>query len=378
MQSFLIFVLRALVGRLGGIAVIFLLFALPAIAESKIQLKGGTLPDGADSEAVRAEGETLIYATDPAVKNVEAGIALLEKSAAAGNLKATLSLGSIYLYGLVTPVNRDRARGYFDQAAAAGDGSGLAQYGMMLMWGEADWSVAEKTLTEAAEMGATEAWATLAEGAMYGYLGGGTFSRSKFNGYAEKARAAGNARIEVLDAIRQMWGISMRANGPATIAKLVAAADAGNADAAKFLISLLRDGNGMNIARDRDAAVAAVASYSSLLSDAEIWTFTVSLMASHAPGTDGYAKVAAEVAARPDLVTKPLGVELQRANPRAAIYVLQSRLQARGLYDGPLDGWAGKGTLRAMYRACDGLLNRTACDDNVLRPDVIAALITAN
>ena len=303
---------------------------------------------------------------------------MLEQSAASGNVKAMLILGIPHLYGVVTPIKRKRSLEFFEKAAAAGDGSGLAQYGMMLTWGGTDWARAQNILVRAGEMGHSDAWVTLAEGAMYGYLGGGRFSRTKFDGYAAKARAAGNSRIEVLDVIRQMWGISRRADGPAAVAKLRAAADTGNVDAVKYLILLLRDGNGVNVSRDRDAATAAVNKYAKLLTTTEAWQYTLSINAARAPDTDAYALVAQEMAAHPAWITKPLGVELQKANPRAAMYLLQTRLKEKGLYNGRLDGFAGKNTLRAMNMACDGLRDRLACDDNLLRPEVIAALISAN
>ena len=366
----------------AGVVSVLLLqvyFSTPTMAETVLQTAGTAKPALSlekSPEEMADAGAALVYASDPALRNVEGGMALLKKAAAGGHVQAMLTLGSLYLYGGAIQINRARSLEYFEQAAAAGDGTGLAQYGMMLMWGEQNWSRAQKILVRAGEMGDSSAWVTLAEGAMYGYLGGGRYSRAKFDGYAAKARAAGQSRIEVLDAIRQMWGISMAADGPAAVAKLRAAAEKGNADAAKYLISLLRDGNGMNVARDRTAASEAVAKYTSLLTYSEVWQYTLSMQAAYAPDNAAYALIAAEIAAHPELITKPLGGELQKANPRAAMYVLQARLKANGLYRGPLDGLAGKGTLRAMNAACDGLWDRAGCDDNLLRPDVIAALIS--
>ncbi|WP_304774447.1 hypothetical protein [Cypionkella sp.] len=157
----------------------------------------------------------------------------------------------------------------------------------------------------------------------------------------------------------------MRVDGPAAVVKLRAAADMGNVDAAKFLISLLRDGNGMNIPRDSAAATDTVVRYSGLLSKAEIWQYDLSITASLAYGGSGYASIGAEIAAHPEWISTALGAELQKANPRAAMYVLQQRLEAKGLYHGPLDGLAGRRTLRAMYAACDRLGDRSGCDDNV-------------
>ena len=369
--------------QLPGLAILALLQfeqSMPAIAEVVVQPSGAVqsaLVEKRDAETLRKDGEALIYVPDPSLRNVTAGVDLLQQSADSGNVKAMLTLGSLYLYGGALPASRATALKYFERAAAAGDSSGMAQYGMMLMWSESDWSRAQKMLTRAGEDGDASAWTTLAEGAMYGYLGGGRYSRAKFDAFAAKARAAGSTRIEVLEATRQMWGISMRADGGAAVATLRNAADKGNVDAAKFLISLLRDGNGMNVSRDTSAATEAVNRYADIQSKAEIWQYDVSITASRARDVSGYAALGAEIATHPEWINTALGTELQKTNPPAALYVLQQRLKAKGLYLGPLDGLAGHQTLRAMYEACDRLWDRSGCDDNLLKPSVIVSLISA-
>lgn len=161
------------------------------------------------------------------------------------------------------------------------------------------------------------------------------------------------------------------------MATLRSASDKGNVDAAKFLISLLRDGNGMNVSRDTSAATEAVKRYAGILSEAEIWQYGVSITASQARDVSGYAALGSEITTHPEWINTALGTELQKTNPRAALYVLQQRLKAKGLYRGPLDGLAGHGTLRAMYAACDRLWDRSGCDDNLLQPSVVASLISA-
>lgn len=326
-------------------------------------------------EGWRKEGVALVYKLAASKAEIADAVALLEKAEAAGDQQSTLILGGLYLYGTVLPANPKRALQYFETAASAGNGAGLANYGTALMWKNTNWKVAEKTLVRAAEMGESKAWATLAEGAMYGYLGGGTYSRAKFDGYAAKARAAGNMRIEVLDAARQMWGISMRADGPATVAKLRKAADAGNPLAASYLISLLRDGNQMNIARNRRDATDSLKAYAAILPEGEAWSLGLSLRASKAHSLEAKADIAAEMSAHPDLVTVALAQQLHKANPNVAIYLLQSRMKEYGTYSGRLDGLAGDNTLKAIYAACKARLNLDHCADIVLKPDVIAQLI---
>lgn len=330
--------------------------------------------DAGDPEAQRVLGEQLIggwiYPRD-----VPAGKALLEGAISTGDAAARVSLGDFMLYGIGLPKDQSGALELYEAAAAQGKGAGIEHYGEAMMWSERDPAAAEAYLVRAGELGRGSAWSILAEGAMYGYLGGGATSRRKFDLYAEKAREAGNARIEVLDATRQMWGISMRASGPLTLERLRSAAEAGNAEAAGFLIGLLRDGNRLNIRRDRDAARTALERYGELLGPLDVARYGYTIDASKARYPGAYAEAAETLAAHPDWMDDWFARELYDANPNVAIYVLQQRFKAEGLYGGALDGLVGPRTLRALNIACRDLDPPAACDDSVLRPDVIGALL---
>lgn len=325
-------------------------------------------------EAQRVLGENLIggwiLPADP-----KAGLPLLESAAAAGDGAAQISLGEFLLAGKALPQDRRRALALFEAAAASGNGAGLERYGADLMWSERDPAAAERYLARAGEMGRASAWATLAEGAMYGYLGGGSASRAKFAGYAEKARAAGDERIAVLEATRKMWGISTRASGPGTVASLTEAAEAGNAEAAKTLIALLRDGNRYNVRKDRTGAEAALTRYAALIGPAETARARFALDLAKARGPAAWATLAPRLASDPALSGTAFGMALFSANPNGATWLMQDRLKLRGLYTGPLDGLAGRGTLRAAYRACLSLPPGAACNDSVMRPEILGAIL---
>ncbi|MEZ5796807.1 MAG: hypothetical protein R3D63_04520 [Paracoccaceae bacterium] len=345
-----------------------LALALPA----PLLAQGEAAPEPVDPVK---QGLDLVYSSNTVTEATREGVALLEQAAEAGNTEAMVQLGSLYLFGTVLPQDRKRALGYFEQAASAGDGAGLQEYGMMQMWGENGWRKAEAYLVRAGEMGEGEAWATLAEGAMYGYLGGGTASRRKFAGYAEKGRAAGVERIVVLEANRYMWGISVRASGPKAVEILETAADAGNAEAARYLIALVRDGNGLNVARNLKAAAGYLDSYAPLLGEAEIWQFALTIDAKRARDRDGWAAISDRILAQPEMMTKTLAADLYKANPNAAVYVLQRKLADEGYDLGRPSGYADKRTLRAMNRACRNLVQPALCEDNVLQPEVVSSLL---
>ncbi len=325
-------------------------------------------------DAMRVLGKQLVGGWE-LTRDVERGRVLLDKAIAEGDEKARVALGELMLYGVGLEQDRARALELFEAAAENGNGEGLAIYGEDLMWSLRDWSRAEAMLTRAAELGATEAWVTLAHGAMYGYLGGGRRSRAKFDGFAEKAHAAGEEGIAVLEATRNMWGINMRASGPETIARLRKDADAGNAAAARFLIGLLRDGNGLNLRRRPEDAAEALETYRDLFDEKTVAQLEITLAAAKAWVPKAWAEVAEAYAARPDLKSIWFGKELYKANENVAFYILQQRFREEGLYRGPINGYATRSTLRATNIACRTLDKTAACYDSVMRPDVIGALL---
>ncbi|CUH67521.1 Sel1 repeat [Thalassovita gelatinovora] len=325
-------------------------------------------------DAMRVLGEQLIGGW-ALPRDVGRGRPLLEAAIAGGDDKAMVALGKLLLYGQGVAQDHAEAMNLFEAAAAKGNGSGLAAYGDMLMWGQRSPKTAEAVLNRAGELGVGEAWVTLAHGAMYGYLGGGRVSRAKFDGYAEKARQAGEEDIVVLEATRNMWGINMRASGPETIARLRTAADAENAAAAKFLIELLRDGNGLNLLRRRADARAALETYADLLTLNERAQFALTIDAATAVGPAAFAAVADAYFARPELKSRWFGTQILKANENVAYFILQKQLKDDGLYGGRVNGYATRLTLRAAYRACLELDRPERCRDNVMRPDVIGDLL---
>ncbi|WP_212523867.1 tetratricopeptide repeat protein [Actibacterium sp. MT2.3-13A] len=332
----------------------------------------GQAAQSGDTEALRVLGEQLVgaWVFD---RDVETGLPMLEQAVAKGDAKAKVALGSFLLYGTGMSPDPARALALFEEAAEAGNGQGLERYGAQLMWSVRNRIAAEEYLRRAGELGRGSAWTTLAEGAMYGYLAGR--SRAKFDGYAEKARAAGEERIAVLEAIRRMWGISMRASGPGTIEILEQAAEAGNTAALKYLIALVRDGNHLNIRKEPDRAQAYLERFSELLTPVEVAQLALTIEAARFRVASAYPAMAAEYDSHPELKSKWFGEQLFAANENFAVYLLQADLARRGLYAGPVDGYANWPTLRALWRECMTLSDNARCADGALQRDVIGALL---
>ncbi|GAA0289715.1 hypothetical protein GCM10008966_08190 [Rhodovulum strictum] len=329
--------------------------------------------EAGDVDAMRVLGQNLVggWVLD---RDAATGRALLERAIAAGDVEARVVLGDLLLHGIGLDSDPATALALFEQAAEAGNGEGIEKYGDWLMWSRKSPARAESYLRRAAGMGRASAWTRLAEGAMYGYLGDG--SRAKFPEFAERARALGQNRIAVLEAERRMWGISMRANGPEAVDMLERAVEQGNPEALKALVALKRDGNGMNVRRDRAAARELLDRHGDLLTPTEAAQLAATLRAAEARTPQDYAALADLIAMGGPLRSTWFAGELNAANPNFAIYLLQARLHREGLYSGPLNGQATTPTLRALYRACQGLADRSGCDDSVMSPRVIAALLT--
>lgn len=325
-----------------------------------------------DTEAMRVLGQQLVGGWVLPQDSV-AGRARLEEAIAAGDVRAGSILGGFLLYGDALPADPSRALALFEVAAEAGDGEGLERYGEWLMWRQDDPAAAEALLRRAGTLGRGRAWTVLAEGAMHGYLPPG--SRAKFDEFAEKARAAGEERIVLLEAQRRMWGITLRASGPETIALLEEAADAGNAMAAKYLVSLVRDGNEYNVRKRPEAARAYIETYGALLTPLEAEQLAFTIDAAGMAGTRAFSEVAATLDSRPELMSAWFAKELFKANPNLAVYLLQARMSARGEYAGPVNGLATRATLTAIGRLCRAETGNTECADRPLSADVIGPLL---
>lgn len=327
-----------------------------------------------DPEAMRILGEQLVLG-EKFEQDLDVGLSYLKQGISLNDPKSAVTLGELYLFGRGVPRDRSKAREAVETAATLGDGHGLVKYGEDTMWREINATAAEKMLLRAADMGATEAYAILAEGAMYGYLGGGSVSRRKYAGYAEKATEAEDGRVPLLEAERSMWGIGKRASGPAALAGLTLAADKGNELAAMYLIALQRDGNRYNVRRSISDAQDSLEKYGHLLSDKQKAQYAMTIDASKARTPAAYAPVAEAFEERTELRSVWFGREIFKANPNVAFYILQKRLKAQGLYAGALNGYATRQTLRAVFKSCMAELDRSLCNDNVMRREVIGGLL---
>lgn len=322
--------------------------------------------------AMQILGEQLIWGWF-LERDVAEGLALIEQAVSAGDAKAQVALGNLYLYGGPLKKDKSRALALFEAAAAQGDGSGLRSYGSDIMWKWSNPTAAEAYLKRAGKLGDGAAWTALAEGAMYGYFG--EKQRRRFSGFAAEAVAMNETRIAVLEAQRRLYGINMRASGPMAIDGLEQAAEAGNPDAARFLIALVRDGNNYNVRKRPRQAEAYLDRFAQHLTETDKIGLAFAIKAARTWDTSHYDALAAEFDGLRSLHTTDFGKDLYAANPNLAMYILQKRWQRTGDYRGAPDGYAGEKTIRALRTACRKLPITRLCRVSVMHPDVIGQLI---
>lgn len=276
------------------------------------------------SVALRNEALNLVYSSSIVVEDTRRGVDILTSLAEQGDVEAMIALGDLYLYGTLLPRDWDTALELYNTAADAGDGRGIYNYGMLLMWEGQDPALAEEMLVKAGELGVAEAWATLAEGAMYGYLGEGNVSLAKFDAFAERGIAEGIDRVVVLQATRYLKGIAVTENGSRALDVLEDAAEQGNTEALRFLIRLLRDGEGHTMAPDRLRALELLENYRPLLADTEFEQLRLTIIAASSSATSGFERLAQEIGERPDVLTVGFVRDLMEANANALTFLLQS------------------------------------------------------
>lgn len=326
--------------------------------------------------ARRRLGEALITGTGVA-KKPTVGIKLLEEAGKNGDPKSEIILGRLLMEGRSLKADLPRAKSLFEQAAGLGDFEGIEQLGLKLMWNsrsKVDSKLAEKYLTRAGKAGRGSAWTTLAQGAVYGKLA--TSSLVKYQGFVQNARSMGETAIEIVEADRHMWGLlGTKASASKAISILEIAAANRNQDAIKYLIGLLRDGNGWNIKKSTKKAQAYFDKYGSKLSQENKNRQVILLRAAKTNSVGAFNRLAQEINAQPDFSSIEFQKQLFRTNRNFSIYLVQVKLKKGKIYNGPPNGLATTRTLSSMHRACNILQNGKKCDGKMLSEGVAALII---
>ncbi|GLQ57941.1 tetratricopeptide repeat protein [Devosia nitrariae] len=335
-----------------------------------------------------------------------------ETAADRGNVTGTIRLAEIYATGLGgVPANVGEALALYNQASSLGSSSAkraLAQAYFTGRFGSVDPARALELLEEAANLGDGEA----AEDLAVLYASNEPFPANYENvrRYLDLALAVGNtdAALSVSSAIvsgplARTHREDARAildgaiNGgipgaPATLARLQldgafpaegvsgvismlnqAALD-GDVEAARFLIGLYRDGNGLLLRPDLDAANDFLAAVEDKIGPdlATVERIHITALQSERPET--LEKISEQFMTLSQRSAMGVLDMLRRENARAYVYILQKGLTERGNYTGPVSGSLDRQTIRAFNATCAELGAQATCAPGPLTRGTVVTL----
>ncbi|WP_394888625.1 tetratricopeptide repeat protein [Mesorhizobium sp. AaZ16] len=384
------------------------LWALYDLGEIYRRGLGGLRPDPqkAESYLTRAKdaGNTsagLVLAAaqlkgDGVVSDPHKAVAELEALAKGGNSHALLELAESYRKGgrgiEPDPV---RARGYFDQAIAAGNvnaaqrlgsilvkGDGLAAdpaAGLKLLEGAAEkdhlWALydlgdlyargyppvrrnrplGKKLLALAASRGLSQSYVRMAQAELRGEFGRISISRAM--NFLKTAELAGNKHAVVARADAYLNPPrGAKANPQRAIRILRDAAGNGNEAAARSLIDVRRRGRGRMLKSNLNEARREFEKYRDILgASARHEEFLLKAASTRRQ----YAALSKEYFKFED--RERLMGDLFATNVNAALYIVQSKLRSKDMYKGRLNGVATSNSIRAILLACKGIKGSSSC-----------------
>lgn len=273
--------------------------------------------DRGDVSAKRLLGNMLVNGAAGLRPDVGRGVTLLEESSEAEDPVAGLLLGNLFSSGRSVDADYDRAMAAFDQAIAAGNRGARVRKGIVLLSGPLATSHAEEgveILKAAADDGVPGAAMQLARAQIVGQAPG--------------------ASVE---------------EGVEALTELVAADDIG---AIRYLIQVRRDGVANRLDADLDAAAALVSEKSSVLGQeiATLEAMFVRLKQDSTPAVFAEVKEALERLGTNNANT--LALRLFDTSQNGYVYLMQSELAERGLFDGPLNGTLNQSTIDALNDFC--------------------------
>lgn len=136
------------------------------------------------------------------------------------------------------------------------------------------------------------------------------------------------------------------------ISMLNDAAHNGDQTSARYLLELYRDGYGLLMQPDMDAAVAFLTTMEPVLGKDGTIVERIKLLAMTNDSIDTLEAISAEYGQLSKKKAISTLDSLRRINANAYVYVLQERLAQRGLYTGALNGRLDAVTIKAFQAAC--------------------------
>jgi hypothetical protein len=152
---------------------------------------------------------------------------------------------------------------------------------------------------------------------------------------------------------------------------LLDAARAGDADAARYLVRLYRDGSGAVLQPNRTAAESTLKEFAPLIGFEAAAVEGIAIKAAQGQTIEIFQAIEAELAKlRPTEAARVLR-QLRGTNTRAYVFVVQKHLADAGIYKGALQGTLDGVTIRAIGQVCDQLGVSQECAAGPLTSNVV-------
>ena len=273
--------------------------------------------DLGDTGSRRALANIYLDLTQPVADPLR-GIELLEEAAAAGDSTASVQLGQLYSINDILTADYQLATQYFDLALSQGNIGATIDRAVALASGPLATEHRDEALqllTAAVESGVPEAAASL-------------------------------ARL-------QLGGAFPGLGAEGVMSMLLDATQKGDITAARYLLELYRDGFGIALQPDREAAVNLLATLEPMLGAEGVAVERILIGARDPVSPESMQSIADQFEA----LTRARGTQvlrqLRRVNPRAYVYIVQQKLAGLGIYNGPISGTLDARTIGAIRVACE-------------------------
>jgi TPR repeat protein len=285
--------------------------------------------------------------------NVRRSLDYYNEAVDSGSTNAMRALAEMYLAGTVLSANPQEAIELLERAVTVGDSTAAERLAVLYAQNDpfpADYGQVKKYLDLSLAMGNKRAVISVASAIAEGPLARPhrDAAFSLLNGAVASRVPGAAARLAQL----QLDGLFPAQGLNGVISMLNAEARRGDRASARFLLQLYRDGYGLLLQPDLDAAEAFLTSVEPALGEEVAAIERINLAAQRGESIETLEEISAQF----DRLSKGSVAEalndLRRENARAYVYVVQVRLQARGIYTGALNGTLDSATIRAFQAAC--------------------------
>jgi TPR repeat protein len=271
--------------------------------------------------------------------NPARGVELLKSAAANGDANAAVQLGNIYSVNDIVQADYETSKSYFNLALSYGDVNAMVDLAQALVAGPLGTSHRDEALQ-------------LLNGAVESGLPGASTELARL-------QLAGTFPGHGLEGVLTMLLDSTRN---------------GDADAARYLLQLYREGYGLVLAPDRPAAENLLATLEPVLGAEGIAMQRILMMTPDRVTDDGLKAISDEFAKLSRANGLQVLERLRRDNAHAYVYIVQSRLSERGIYTGPLHGMLDSRTIGALRTACEQVGATRTCDAGPLTTGAVQVI----